>query len=271
MNITSAIRQLYTPVQPSVKLANAQVEYREFLPDVKLQEFIYCYWELKTTEALDAAYIYRVVADGCMDIFFELDNPQENFIMGFSKNYTEFAIGKSFHYIGIRFLPAMLPRIFKLDAGELCNRVEALQDVLPGISTFITNTFKPGHSTHSLNVVLDQYFNRHLSKTTITTDNRLYNAIHIILQKRGVLNIETELDTGISPRQLRRLFEFYIGDSAKTFSKVVRFQNILRAKPSVQSLRQNKLFFDNGYYDQAHFIKEFKSFYGITPTQAFLD
>lgn len=220
---------------------------------------------------MDTPYIYRVVADGCMDIFFELDNPQDSYVMGFSKSYTAFSLGKSFHYIGIRFLPAMFPHLFKVDAGELSNRVESLQDVLPGISTFIAHTFRPQQETHSLNVVLDKYFRHHLSKTTLSTDNRLYNAINLILQKRGVLNIETDLDTGISPRQLRRLFEFYIGDSAKTFSKVVRFQTILRAKPSVQSLRKNKLFFDNGYYDQAHFIKEFKSFYGITPTQAFLE
>jgi AraC-like DNA-binding protein len=271
LKVINTIRQLYAPVQPSVKQTTSQVAYHEFLPDIRLQDFIYCYWELKTSEMLDSPYIYRVVADGCMDIFFELDNPQENYIMGFSRKYTEFSIGRSFHYIGIRFLPAMLPHLFKVDAAELSNRVEALQDVLPGMAAFITNTFHPLQSTYSLNVVLDQYFLNHLSKTTLTTDNRLHQAIHIILQRHGVLNIETELDTGISPRQLRRLFEFYIGDTAKTFSKVVRFQNILHAKPSVQSLRQNKLFFDSGYYDQAHFIKEFKSFYGITPKQAFLD
>ena len=95
-------------------------------------------------------------------------------------------------------------------------------------------------------------------------DTRLYDAIAIILKNYGVLNIEKDLNTGISPRQLRRLFKYYIGDSAKTFAKVVRFQNILRAKPSKQSLQQNKLFYE-GYYDQAHFIKEFKNFYGVTP------
>ena len=73
----------------------------------------------------------------------------------------------------------------------------------------------------------------------------------------------------ISPRQLRRLFEYYIGDSTKTFSKVVRFQNILKAKPSTQSLRENKLFYDTGYFDQAHFIKDFKNFYGVTPGKVF--
>ena len=100
-------------------------------------------------------------------------------------------------------------------------------------------------------------------------DTRLYNAIEIILNNYGVIDIEKDLDTGISPRQLRRLFEYYIGDTAKTFSQVVRFQNILKAKPSSQSLRQNKMFYENGYYDQAHFIKEFKNFYGVTPSKAF--
>ena len=64
-------------------------------------------------------------------------------------------------------------------------------------------------------------------------------------------------------------FEYYIGDTAKTFSKVVRFQHVLNAKPSSDSLRKSKLFYDAGYYDQAHFIKEFRNFYGVTPSKAF--
>ena len=117
--------------------------------------------------------------------------------------------------------------------------------------------------------VLDTYFIQWMAQVRFNNDGRLYEAIALILERTGVVDIEKDLNTGISPRQLRRLFEFYIGDSAKTFSKVVRFQNILKAKPSAQSLRQNKLFFDVGYYDQAHFIKEFRNFYGVTPSKAF--
>jgi AraC-like DNA-binding protein len=50
---------------------------------------------------------------------------------------------------------------------------------------------------------------------------------------------------------------------------VVRFQNILKAKPSNQNPKHQDLFFDLGYYDQSHFIKEFKKFHGVTPNQAF--
>jgi AraC-like DNA-binding protein len=269
LTILSNIRQLYTPIQPTVKQSADNVTYCEFLPDIRLQNVLYCYWQLKTTETLSAQFNYRVVADGCIDIFFELNNPQENFVMGFCKKYTEFPLDNSFHYVGIRFLPTMFPQIFKVNAVELSNRFEALNLIAPQMAAFIADNVTPKNDIHSLKFLFDNYFLGLMSNVKFDNDNRLYEAIDIILKNNGVLNIETDLNTGISQRQLRRLFEFYIGDTPKTFSKVVRFQNIFRAKPSTQSLKENKLFFDVGYYDQAHFIKDFKNFYGVTPSKAF--
>ncbi|WP_031530138.1 AraC family transcriptional regulator [Dyadobacter crusticola] len=269
MNAIPNIRQLYTPVQPTVRQSAERVTYQEFLPYPELQSCIYCYWSLKTTEALAEPFQYRVVADGCIDIFFELNDPTENFVMGFCKKYTEFPLEDEFHYVGIRFLPTMFPQMFKVDASELSNRYEVLSAVLPEVAGFISNNFSGEMKISELQAAFDRYFLQIMSKTTFADDPRFYRALDLILRNSGVLNVEKDLDTGLSSRQLRRVFQFYIGDTAKTFSKVVRFQNILRAKPSQQSLRENKLFFDSGYYDQAHFIKEFKNFYGVTPGRAF--
>lgn len=269
MKISTDIRQLYKPIQPTVQQSADHVTYLEFLPDQGLQNFIYCYWELKTTQPLADPFIYRVVADGCIDIFFELNNPKENFVMGFCKKFTEFPLNNAFHYIGVRFLPTMFPQLFRINASDISNRFEQLSNVLPKVSTFIVDHIHQQLTTEQIKHTFDSYFSHLIETTTFDNDSRLYNAIGKILQEFGVVNIEKDLDTGISQRQLRRLFEFYVGDTAKVFAKVVRFQNILRAKPSSQSLRQNKLFFDSGYYDQAHFIKEFKNFYGVTPSKAF--
>jgi len=263
------IRQLYKPIQPTVKQSAENVTYSEFLPNLKLQNFIYCYWQLKTSSALSEPFIYRVVADGCIDIFFELNNPKDNFVMGFCKKFTEFPLDNSFHYIGVRFLPTMFPQLFRINAAELSNRFEQLDNVVPKVSAFIADNFHHHLTTEQIQLTFDSYFINLVENTSFDNDSRLYNAIGKILQEFGVVNIEQDLGTGISQRQLRRLFEFYIGETPKTFAKVVRFQNILRAKPSSQSLRQNKLFFDVGYYDQAHFIKEFKNFYGVTPSKVF--
>ncbi|MDQ8005044.1 MAG: helix-turn-helix domain-containing protein [Pedobacter sp.] len=266
MNV-SFIRDLYIPIQPTVK-SYGTVTYQEFIPNPQLQPFIYCYWQLKTSEKLAAPFNYRVVADGCIDIFFELENPSENFVMGFCKKYTEFELASEFNYIGIRFLPTMFPQLFGVDASIISNKAEELNLVLPKVASFIQSYFNTNVDINSAVKLIDEFLLEQVSIMDFQNDARLYNAISLIMKNFGVLNID-EIDIGLSQRQLRRLFDFYIGDSMKTFSKVVRFQNILRAKPSTQSLKNNKLFFNAGYFDQSHFIKDFKHFYGVTPSKAF--
>lgn len=241
--------------------------YSEVFPDEKLKDIIYCYWELKTTELLEQTFIYRVVADGCIDIFFQLDDPSENYVMGFCKKYTEFPLDKVFHYVGIRFFPSIFPALFNIKAKELSNRSEKLELVLKDTSAFIKNSFTQKNSFQQIKAKLDNYFTTFLAKRNLAVDLRFQNALYITLKKQGAVNIQTELATCLSRRQLNRYFEFYIGDAAKSFSQVVRFQNILNAKSSANSFNKNKTLFDLGYYDQAHFIKEFKKFYGATPSK----
>lgn len=260
-------RQRFQPVQPTVKDAAGQVTYAESLPDMRLTPYIYCYWQLQAPQPLTSPFSYRVVADGCMDIFFDLHQPEQNYVMGFSTAYTEFPLPPVFHYAGIRFLPAAFPLLFNVNAAELTNRFEHLALVAPRLAEGLARLAMQPSFAWDMQSVLNRFFLQVLSNASLQADSRLFNAIDIILDAKGTLAVESALNTGISPRQLRRLFSFYIGDTPKTFSKVVRFQHILHAKPSVESLKKNKLFYD-GYYDQAHFIKEFKAMYGLTPTIA---
>lgn len=269
MLYTTNIRSLYRPVQPTVAQTSGNgVSYAETLPDQRLQALIYCYWELKTTEQLKEPFTYTVVVDGCIDIFFKVDDPAQNFIMGFCKQYTEFSLDNRFHYVGIRFFPTIFPTLFKVDAKALSDRCEKLDSVLEETSKFIADHFSDRDNLSTAKNKLDVYFLSILEKASLYLDPRFQNALQTILENLGVVSVQTDLDMGLSQRQLRRYFEFYVGDTAKTFSQVVRFQNIFRSMPSMQSLRNNKVFFDLGYYDQAHFIKEFKNFYGVTPGKA---
>lgn len=268
MNKFKAIKELYKPIQPTIKIGNGAT-YSETKPKLELSNFIYCYWQLKTNEPLTENFIYKVVTDGCMDVFWERENPNLNFITGFSNQYTEFSLQNQFNYFGIRFLPTAFPLLFKIDASELTNKFEDLQSVVPNLSKKLSQQTERIETLLELKPILDEIFLKEIKNELISFDNRLHGAIELILKSQGTLSIEKDLDVGISPRQLRRLFNFYIGDTPKVFSKVVRFQSLLNGKPSTQSLRDNKLYFDLGYFDQTHFIKEFKHLYGSTPTNAF--
>lgn len=265
------IHNLYKPVQPAVKPGHdtRNIIYREVRPDTRLQRFIYCYWQLKTETPLDEPFTYRVVADGCIDIFFDNSNPEENFLMGFSTAYKSFGLGHSFSYTGIRFLPASFPQLFKIDASDLTNRFEYLGQVAPDISGFISDRFDESNGLKMIKSSFDGFFLNIINNSDFHPDIRIQNALEVILGKRGNLRIEKDLNIGLSHRQLRRLFNQYIGAPVKTFSKIARFQNCLMRTNPGRKLHTDNSYFDAGYYDQAHFIKEFKTLYGITPAGIF--
>jgi hypothetical protein len=258
------VRPLYKPIQPSIRESAGGVTYAEFLPESRLQQFIYCYWQLKSTQQLSGPFKYRVVADGCIDVFFELSHPQENLVMGFCRQYVEALLDHTFNYVGVRFFPTIFPQLFNVKASELSNRMENLADVVPGLSRFIRERFSPLLDGPAIKSSFDQYFLKQFCDTPIRSDNRLCDALHIILQNAGRLNVERDLDTGVSARHLRRIFDFYIGDTPKAFCKVVRFQHVLQ-NHWLQRKPTNTRWSTDGYYDQAHFIREFKDLYGTTP------
>lgn len=269
MKALKNIKKYYRPIQPTVKTESEKITYEEIRPTKEIEDFVYCFWQLKTQKKLDKPFVYQVVSDGCIDIFFDHKQPADNFVMGFCRKYTEFPVGKEFDYIGIRFLPAVFSLLFGVNAEALSNQSQELNKVLPNFSDWIGTTIKPLALFEEIAQTLNKKLITLLKQQELYCDQRFLDALIIIVQKNGHLNTEKELNTGISPRQLRRIFKFYIGTTAKSFSNVVRFQYILNTKPSKQTLKENKLYFDVGFFDQAHFIKNFKTFYGVAPSEAF--
>ncbi len=123
MNELKTIREYYKPIQPTVSANDSKISYQEIRPNKKIEHFVYCFWQLKTQKTLNQDYNYRVVSDGCIDLFFDHKQPNESFVMGFCKKFVQFPIGKEFDYIGIRFLPSAFTHLFGVYAKTLSNTI----------------------------------------------------------------------------------------------------------------------------------------------------
>lgn len=70
---------------------------------------------------------------------------------------------------------------------------------------------------------------------------------------------------GYSQKHFIQLFKKHVGLTPKAFQKIQRFQKILVEIEKSQEINWARLAVEYGYYDQAHFINEFKKFSGFNP------
>lgn len=108
-----------------------------------------------------------------------------------------------------------------------------------------------------------------MSRMTNTEPDKLVlTALTLIYKNKGNIRIkELTEQLHISQSPLEKRFRQAVGASPKKFSSIVRLKHVIQQYDSVNSLTE--LGFEAGFYDQAHFIKEFKAFTGDTPEKFF--
>lgn len=108
-----------------------------------------------------------------------------------------------------------------------------------------------------------------LSKLThFSTDKLISTALSKIKAENGNVRIkELAKELFISQDAFEKRFRKMIGASPKQFSHIVKMNAAISKNKSVPLFLD--LAFENGYYDQPHFNKDFKKFTGQTPTDFF--
>ena len=114
------------------------------------------------------------------------------------------------------------------------------------------------------------FIERFLEKRLYQLEAYNLKRINAVMQSiyRGQQNIDMLAQTAcLGYKQFKRIFAEYVGANPKDYLRVVRFQKALHTLQLQPDISLTHLAYDCGFYDQAHFIKEFKRFSGYTPTE----
>ena len=98
----------------------------------------------------------------------------------------------------------------------------------------------------------------------IKTDKLIVEAVKLIYETKGSIRIK-ELNNRllISQSPFEKRFRKLVGTTPKKFASIVRFNTVLDHLTETKSLTE--ICYENNFFDQAHFIKDFKQFTGSTP------
>lgn len=100
------------------------------------------------------------------------------------------------------------------------------------------------------------------------TDNRIKDSIHRIKEKKGLVSIkDLSEEISISRDSFEKNFRANVGTTPKQYCKIIRFRSLFEEAHLQSNLTDLGL--NGGYYDQSHFIRDFKSFTGMLPSDFF--
>ncbi len=184
-------------------------------------------------------------------------------ITGISDSYKIFKNSANTGTILVYFTETGFMHFASPPANDLYNRSVSLEHIFDKNSVSETEEKLIFAHTDKQRVhIVEQFLLSQLKD--IQTDKLIVEAVKLIYQTKGTIRIkELNQRLFISRSPFEKRFRKLVGTTPKKFASIVRFNTILNALNNTKSLTE--ICYENNFFDQAHFIKDFKQFTGNTP------
>lgn len=184
-------------------------------------------------------------------------------ITGITDSYKIFKNSADIGTILVYFTEIGFTHFASHPANELFNLSLSLDDIFDKNSVTEVEEKLAIASTdkHRIKIV-EQFLVSQLKD--IHTDRLIVEAVKLIYQSNGTIRIK-DLNERlfISQSPFEKRFRKVVGTTAKKFASIVRFNAVLDNLNETKTLTE--ICYENNFFDQAHFIKDFKQFTGDTP------
>ncbi|MEM7194151.1 MAG: AraC family transcriptional regulator [Pseudomonadota bacterium] len=222
-----------------------------------LRKNLYYYWILHIPPG---SMSLPVIPDGATDLVLSPDIEDFSAIYLPVTDRFEIPLSGPICYVGVCMRTERLSWHFSLSIDEM----ECLQPGKETTDAFaLTGLLKQVSKCRgddAIRSTLDQHFLSHTKSGDSETAEKIFDRFINSLEPESLRTISRQLN--VSERQLRRLSESALGLSPKKLHRVTRLQQVLSQFCSPEQTQRI-----DGFYDDAHLIREFKRLTGLTPGQ----
>jgi AraC-like DNA-binding protein len=255
---------------------------KRIIPRAELQSFIDTFWVFENDFGVPTDDSRVIAPNGKAKFIYSYLNGLSTIDKGIQTDYKEhdiFFIGiwdkpvtltskaQITGTIGIELTPNGLHRFTRLPAFEVLNRIYSFTDIYGKAGDHLLERLG---DISSVNGKIDAFQDFLVGIVQLTNRNNVLidHSVQLIKRSSGLITIkDLEQKMGYSKRYLDMLFKDHLGISPKTYAGIERFQSFYSSWANSEHTDFYSGTLHEIYYDQAHFIKEFKKFTGHSPRQ----
>lgn len=259
------------------------MNYEYIYPSKILQPFIKYYWTLENNKKSYNIGPQRIFPTGFIEVIFYYGDPyfkisKNNFkelqpksqINGHTTGYYDVLPAGRIGLLSAVLHPNAARLFFDLPITELTNQSVNITDLKGDEINALEEKLQSATNNKERVRTVEKYFFKQLIEKKLYDFKKINNCINKINLKKGIISIqELANESFLSQKQFNRKFSEFVGLNPKQFLRIIRFQHAIFSYQNDSSVNFTELAYACGYYDQPHFIHEFKAFTGFTPTELF--
>ncbi len=230
-----------------------ELKYQTIKPDKSLADFVESFWQLENQSDCNREVV--VLPDGRVDLFFTQTaaEPFHATLLGIQTQPGHAIIGPLRQTCAISFNPLAVQSVFQTSIANLVDSATLLPPNFWNFSADDLNNF---------NLFCAKATKKIQSLLPLEVDNRKRKLFDLIYRSNGAITIkELAAQSFWSRQQINRYFDQQFGLTAKAYCNIIRF------RASFQHIKEGKLFPQQNFADQSHFIKEVKKLAGVSPKE----
>lgn len=233
------------------------------------------------SDIYEADVMERVIPTENIQLMFHYKNPfvvfhsndsvikqPRSIISGLSDNYSDVSTAGETGVVFISFHPTGACHFFNFPLSEIENLSVDLTDIFNSEIRQIEELLYLKDTIKEKVTVIENFLIRRYFPIPSHDGLLIQKGVEIVKNCKGQTNAKYLSDClYTSPKTLERKFAKYLGKTTKQLIKLIRFQEVLHDFSCVNELSLTEHAHKNGYFDQSHFIHDFKSYTGYTPKE----
>lgn len=257
-------QQIYmTPKQPFF-VTSAQTYTKYVVNQLGIVHFYTC-----TTGAQPEQECFAI-PDGCVDMLFCCDEVHPYAEVCGTVFSPTVVLNRPFtRYFGVRFLPGYNPVLGDGSVMEELMGKRIPFEMLIHDNRMLEGILNSCDFREQIAVFMRSYMSIYRRVCPMEHISLLVqHTVNLLIHSFGMMTIEEIAENvGYTVRHVNQTFREGTGLSPKQFAKIVRFQAAISALNDPNGRNLTEIAADLGYYDQSHFVREFKGYTCMTPKQ----
>jgi len=224
-------------------------------------DLIDCYWESHEMDGQEN-YVYPSLPEPYINMYFPISSKEKAMLKGISSQADFFEMKAKL--FGVRLFLSGYYHLQIEACTKVSNQIVFLEDIGSKAEGDLSYEISQADDFQERVTLFKNYFKEKSKYKLSRKESNIAAAFQYLgnhYQNPQVIKDYAEIAV-FSPRTINRWFTTDIGIPPKKLSKIFRFH---KALGKLHLKNDRSFYLDLGYYDQSHFIRDFKEFTGVSP------